>query len=168
MGNCLVLYKPTTRSCDGAAEDKNHKVLKIVKIDGKVLELKSPITVNDLLANFSGFGVSVSESASQNLPSTYKLKVGKKYYLRPFLNSTGIISPTNTSSPVETEEAAEGVKRIKVVITKQQLQELLSKQISVEDVLSGLGVGGRTTSSCVDSASTCWKPKLEPIEELSE
>lgn len=33
-------------------------------------------------------------------------------------------------------KAGSGVKRIKVVITKQQLQQLVNKQISLEDVLS--------------------------------
>ncbi|KAG5558906.1 hypothetical protein RHGRI_008748 [Rhododendron griersonianum] len=156
MGNCV----------GGAAADKRHRVLRIVKVDGKILELKSPITVNDLSVNFSGFGVFVSETASQSLPPACELKMGKIYYLRPFPASTGIISPTSTPSAVETEETG-AAKRITVVITKQQLQELLSKRISVEDVLSGLGVGGRT-SSCIDSHSNCWKPKLEPIQEVSE
>ncbi|XP_058206280.1 uncharacterized protein At1g66480-like [Rhododendron vialii] len=156
MGNCV----------GGAAADKRHRVLRIVKVDGKILELKSPITVNDLLENFSGFGVFVSETASQSLPPACELKMGKIYHLRPSPISSGIISPTSTTPAVETEETG-GVKRIKVVITKQQLQELLSKRISVEDVLSGLGVSERT-SSCIDSHSNCWKPKLEPIQEVSE
>ncbi|KAE8727355.1 hypothetical protein F3Y22_tig00005465pilonHSYRG00097 [Hibiscus syriacus] len=58
---------------------------------------------------------------------------------------------------------AGGVKRIKVVITKQELQKLLSKQISVAEVITA-GLDKRNGSS----SPRCWKPKLESILELNE
>ncbi|PSS32960.1 Protein of unknown function DUF4228, plant protein [Actinidia chinensis var. chinensis] len=157
MRNCVVLCKPKTKTC---------KILQIVKVDGKILKLTAPITVKELLVNFSGLGVAVSKRASQYLPPTYELKIGKKYYLFPCPNTTGfIINPVQASSTVETEQDG-GVKRIKVVITRQQLQELLKKQLSVEDVVSGMERG--KNSSSVEAPSTFWRPRLEPIPEGSE
>ncbi|KAL2556294.1 uncharacterized protein Fot_01033 [Forsythia ovata] len=70
---------------------------------------------------------------------------------RPDSSLTGTPPP-----PVEAEaEPPTAVKRIKVVITKQQLQELLSKRTSIEAVILG-----------IDSDSqTSWKPILQPIPE---
>nr|XP_034908008.1 uncharacterized protein LOC118043986 [Populus alba] len=71
--------------------------------------------------------------------------------------------PGSGTSPVvdrEEEASSGGVKRIKVVITKQQLHQLLKKEISLEDVLLGL----EQKSSSLDSPRN-WKPKLESIPE---
>ncbi|CAI9767748.1 unnamed protein product [Fraxinus pennsylvanica] len=59
-------------------------------------------------------------------------------------------------------EQPTAVKRIKVVITKQQLQALLSKRISVEEVL-----GVYRSCNSVDS-QTSWKPVLKSIPEENE
>ncbi|KAF9667266.1 hypothetical protein SADUNF_Sadunf15G0004600 [Salix dunnii] len=71
-------------------------------------------------------------------------------------------SGSGTSPAAERKEEASGggVKRIKVVITKQQLQQLLTKEISFEEVLLGL----ERKSSSLDSPRN-WKPKLESIPE---
>ncbi|KAB5524051.1 hypothetical protein DKX38_021800 [Salix brachista] len=72
-------------------------------------------------------------------------------------------SGSGTSPAADREEEASGgggVKRIKVVITKQQLQQLLTKEISFEEVLLGL----ERKSSSLDSPRN-WKPKLESIPE---
>ncbi|KAJ6760411.1 DUF4228 DOMAIN PROTEIN [Salix purpurea] len=74
-------------------------------------------------------------------------------------------SGSGTSPAADREEEASGgggggVKRIKVVITKQQLQKLLTKEISFEEVLLGL----ERKSSSLDSPRN-WKPKLESIPE---
>ncbi|CAL2275762.1 unnamed protein product [Prunus armeniaca] len=94
---------------------KQEKVLRVVKTDGKVLEFRAPTLVKDMLMNFSGSGISVSKQASELLPPNYKLKLGKK--------RTGAAT-----------------RRIKIFITKQQLQELLTKKISVQEVLSASGL----------------------------
>ncbi|XAR52154.1 hypothetical protein NMG60_11020077 [Bertholletia excelsa] len=148
MGNLFVLCKPAKKSPAGAVADNHSKVLRIVKVDGKILQLTSPTTVKDLLVKYPGMGVAVSKKSTQHLPPTHQLKIGKKYYLLP--------SPI--SSEAETEQAG-GTRRIKLVITKQQLQQLLTKQASFEDILLRVE---KTTCSSVD------KPKLETIPEGSE
>ncbi|THG14851.1 uncharacterized protein At1g66480-like [Camellia sinensis] len=161
MGNCIAICKPNSnKSGSESAADEHRKVLQVVKTDGKILEFKSPITVKDFLVNFSGFSIAVSQILSKPLPPSYELKLGKTYHLLP-------PPPSPPTSTAEKTAQSNGVKRIKVVITKQQLQELLSKQRSIEDVLLS-GLERKSSSSSVDSASTCWKPKLESIPEGSE
>lgn len=162
MGNCYALCKPSTD-----VTTKHGKVLQIVKMDGKILQFSSPILVRDMLVNFSSSGIGLSKEASEHLPPNYELKLGKVYYLLPCLSSVGTTSPAaadNMSSSAD-KEKDNGVRRIKIVITKKQLQELLAKQASVEDVVSGLE--RKTCNNAFDSR-TSWKPKLESISEGSE
>lgn len=160
MGNCYALCKPSTD-----VTTKHGKVLQIVKMDGKILQFSSPILVKDMLVNFSSSGIGLSKEASEHLPPNYELKLGKVYYLLPCLSSVGTTSPADNMSSSADKEKDNGVRRIKIVITKKQLQELLAKQASVEDVVSGLE--RKTCNNGFDSR-TSWKPKLESISEGSE
>ena len=109
-----------------------------MKVDGKILLFSSPIHFKDML--------------------------GKVYYLLPCLSSVGTTSPADLSS-IADKQKANGVRRIKIVITKKQLQEQLTKQASVEDFL--LGLEKKTCNNAFDSR-TNGKPKLESISEGSE
>ncbi|XP_068316259.1 uncharacterized protein [Pyrus communis] len=140
MGNCFVLSK----------EDK---VLRVLKTDGKVLEFRAPTLVKDILSNFSGVGISLSKQASEQLSPDCKLKLGKVYYMIPL--------------PGSAENDSAATRRIKIVVTKQQLEELLTRQISVQEALSASGPEKKASSSCVDS-SKIWKPKLKSIPEEIE
>lgn len=119
-------------------------------MDGKILEYKTSLLVKDLLFSFQGCGVAVTQKSTQYLPPDYKLKLGHFYYLLPLDNLR----------PVD------GVKRIKVVISKQQLQELLSKKVSVEEVL----LDSMQTSANFGSqhCTSSWRPVLETITEGNE
>lgn len=158
MGNCFVLCRITTSSRIVADDvvPKHGKVSRVVKTDGKVLEFRAPILVKDILFNFSSFGISVSKQAPEQLPSNYELKLWKVYYMVPLLCCV----------TEEDRTASATTRRIKVVITKQQLQELLTNQISVQKVLP---VSGPKIKPCnlVDSL-TNWKPKLQSIPEGCE
>ncbi|KAL6320437.1 hypothetical protein AAG906_007134 [Vitis piasezkii] len=148
MGNCFALCILSKR-----------RVLWVVKRDGKMIQFRGPILVKDVLVNFSGLGVGVSREALQHLPSDYELKIGKVYYLLPCPCSSGgsVSAPEVSSMADDGGQKGSGMKRIKVVITKQQLQDLLSKQISLEELL---------LSQSVDlSSPRNWKPKLDPIPE---
>ncbi|CAL0319556.1 unnamed protein product [Lupinus luteus] len=128
---------------------KHDKVVRVAKPDGKVLEFSSPIHVKDILNKFHAFSVCVSKEASHSLSLDHELKAGRLYYLIPsMLSSPNITTQGNT-------------KRIKVVITKQQLEKLVTKQISIEDILTDV----QTVS--VDLLNK-QKPKLDPIPEENE
>ncbi|KAG6436356.1 hypothetical protein SASPL_101252 [Salvia splendens] len=115
------------------------KVLQVVKEDGKIIEFKSAVLVKQLLLNFRGFGVKQSKPSGKFLPPSFELHLGKTYYLCPW------------KCPVPAEDAAAEVKRIKIVITKKQLEEMLSKQ----------------TNPSADLAAI-WRPSLFPIPEENE
>ncbi|KAF2299496.1 hypothetical protein GH714_032253 [Hevea brasiliensis] len=145
MGNCLASCRPikVTRG----------KVLQVVKTDGKMLEFSSPVLVKDVLVNFSGSGIGLSKEAAEHLPLDYELKLGQVYYILPSLRSVETISSAQTAG---------GVKRIKVVITKQQLKQLLTEQAMVVDQYDhyrpfpsyGLGGGDgptRYNNSCISN-----------------
>ena len=111
------------------------KVLQVVKEDGKIIEFKSAVLVKELLLNFRGFGVKQSKQSGKFLPPSSEMHLGKTYYLCPW------------KCPVPAAE----VKRIKIVITKKQLEEMLSKQ----------------TNPSPDLAAN-WRPSLFPIPEENE
>ncbi|KAL6282413.1 hypothetical protein ACE6H2_013342 [Prunus campanulata] len=105
-----------------------------------------------MLMNFSGSGIILSKQASELLPPNYKLKLGKVSNMIPLLGSVAsdVSSAGIISSVVVTEKDRAATRRIKFVITKQQLQELLTKQISMQEVLSASGLEQKSCSS-IDS-----------------
>ncbi|OIV96937.1 hypothetical protein TanjilG_00519 [Lupinus angustifolius] len=128
---------------------KHGKLVRVAKPDGKVLEFSSPIHVKDILNKFHAFSVCDSKEASYPLSLDHELKAGRLYHLIPSIfSSPNITSQGNT-------------KRIKVVITKQQLEKLVTKQISIEDILTDV----QTVS---DDLTNKQKPKLDPIPEENE
>ena len=152
MGNCLVFCKPSSGSCIMA---KKVKIVRVAKPDGKILEFSTPIHVKDILTNYPASGVGVSEKVTEPLSPDHELKAGRLYYLLPSLNS-----PPNLAS-LRNVETDGGIKRIKVIITKQQLELLVNKQISVEDILSEVQTVG------VQFPNNR-KPKLDTIPEENE
>ncbi|XP_022734016.1 uncharacterized protein LOC111287622 [Durio zibethinus] len=125
--------------------------------------MRAPLLVKDILEKFSGSGIGLSKTVTQHFPLNYELKIGKVYYILPSVDPVGDPTPESNSSMADTRQA-DGVKRIKVVITKQELQQLLTKQISVEEVLAGLE--NRNGNFVVSTRH--WKPKLESISEENE
>ncbi|PON81194.1 hypothetical protein TorRG33x02_229340 [Trema orientale] len=141
-------------------------------MDGKILTFTAPTLVKDVLVTVSGGGGGFSigllkEASSERLPVDYELKLGKVYYVLPSLataTESFSTNPSGVSSMVASKhEAGSGIKRVKIVITKQQLKELLTKQISMEEVLLGLE-SKRAKWTSADSAPN-WKPNLESIPE---
>ncbi|KAJ1381010.1 hypothetical protein SESBI_45546 [Sesbania bispinosa] len=135
---------------------KQGKVVRIAKPDGKILEFSSPIHVKDILtANFPAYGIGVSKKAIEPLPPDHELKAGRLYHLIPSLCSHPNLPSLGNKEP------GDGIKRIKVVITKQQLEQLVTKQISLEDILSEVQTVGA-------NLSINQKPKLDSIPEENE
>ncbi|KAE8666158.1 fus3-complementing family protein [Hibiscus syriacus] len=127
MGNCLV------------AEEK---VIRVMEPGGKILEYQPPINVQQVLSNFSSHALSDSFSSFCHLRHDAKLLSGKLYYLVP------LPSPSKKgkkkvwfSNPEvynnDDQENPGGVVRIKLIISKQELQELLEKGgVSAKDMVS--------------------------------
>lgn len=128
---------------------RQEKVIRLVKTDEKIMEFREPSLVSELLGNHSGFVASLTKEASEHLPPNYELKVGETCHLLP---DSSVSNSSNT-------------KRIKVVLTKKQLHELLTEKASLEEILSELE---RRRTCCFDDSSSNWKPNLESIPEGTE
>ncbi|KAL9290879.1 hypothetical protein AtEden1_Chr3g0166511 [Arabidopsis thaliana] len=95
MGNCLVMEK---------------KVIKIMRNDGKVVEYRGPMKVHHILTQFSPH-YSLFDSLTNNchLHPQAKLLCGRLYYLEDD----------------EESQKSNGVVRVKMVVSKQELEKLL-------------------------------------------
>lgn len=159
MGNCLgrcEIYPGLSIVVSGMS--KQSKVVRVVKLDGKIIEFSSPILVKDVLKNFPELhlGASNEASESEHLCPDYELRAGRLYFL---LRSQ--CGSSSNGSSIGNSEMASGSKRVKIVITRKQLEMLVSKQISLEDVLSQ----GHYRN--FDLSSNC-KGKLDSIPEADE
>lgn len=151
MGNSLTTsFRKFRVRTSTSNQQKN--VVQVVKMDGKILELRTSILVKDLLLKYPGLGVAASKTNPESLPLNYELQLGNIYFLLPPLLSA-----------VQTEEqspsASTGViKTIRVVITNKQLQDLVSRKISLDSIVS------TDRESRADSPRV-WQPGLESIPE---
>lgn len=164
MGNCLVMQE---------------RVIKVMKTDGKVLEYKSPIKVHQVLSDFAGHAISDTLQVVRRLRPDSAMIGGRLYYLLPL----PVVPPevkkkkrVKFANP-EVEEASEGsgVVGIKLVISRQELEMMLSKGgISVEDMVSQLQKKQSAddqndkfeNNEDGDGSTKGWKPVLESIPEL--
>lgn len=157
MGNCFGLCEPGSGCGVAGVSAKDGKLVRVAKIDGKILEFRSPVLVQDVLASVPALGIAASKEASHSrcLSPDSELKPGRLYYLLGSMSSSPIVSFTGN-----TEQSC-GTRRVKLVITMKQLQQLVSKQISLHDILSDVH------DESFDLPSN-WKPELDSIPEGNE
>ncbi|KAL6337089.1 hypothetical protein AAG906_036403 [Vitis piasezkii] len=160
MGNCLA---------------QQEKIIKIMRPDGKVLEYKTPLKVQQVLSEFSGCAISDTLPVIQHLRKDMEMVGGQLYYLIPVpLPSPEVEKKAlRFSDPQVEADQGTGVVRIRLVITKQELKEMLRKGgVSVDHMVSQLQRGqGRNGvhKLDVDGNGNCrgWKPVLESIPEVN-
>ncbi|XP_020236871.1 uncharacterized protein LOC109816329 [Cajanus cajan] len=148
MGNCLVLLQ----------ED----VVRVMKSDGKILEYKAPIKVDKVMKQFPGQAISESLPLRHHLHPNTRLLQGQLYYLVP-LPAPKVAKKRERL--VERQQVEEGdVVRVKLVLSKQELKDMLRKGgVSVNEVLA-LAQGVDVCRKDNDG-SPPWKPALETILE---
>lgn len=152
---------------------KEKRILQIIKeVDGKILEFTNPVMVRDLLVSYPNSYVGIFKEATQPLPLDYKLKIGKSYYLLPSFDHAHTTTTCNEGDEATREINGTTTTRttkttIKVVITKEQLQKMLSKQGRIEELLLGVVPKKLSSEGCSYSSasSTTWFPKLQSIPE---
>lgn len=158
MGNCLVLQG---------------NVIKIMKSDGKILEYQAPIKVQQVLSDFCDHAIADSLQAFQHLLPDTNLLGGRLYYLVPLqLPSPAKKKKVRFSIPEDQEvkdvQEKTSVVRIKLVISKQELEEMLRKGgVSVDDMVSQLHGQQRVQTVDIPDGVNTWKPVLESIPERS-
>ncbi|XP_044463932.1 uncharacterized protein LOC123194662 [Mangifera indica] len=142
MGNCLV---------------RQEKMIKVMKTDGGVLQYKAPIKVKDVLSEFSGHSLSDSLPEIRKLRPEAKLLGGNLYFLVPKVEKKKVRFSDQKAAGDGQETS--GKLRIKLVISKQELQELLQKEgVSIQEMIS--------QSKNEVQYSKVWKPELESIPEV--
>lgn len=156
MGNCLALQE---------------NLVQVMKTDGKILEYKAPLKVHQVLSEYSGHAISHTLQVTQHLCPDAKLRAGQLYYLLPVPLSSMELDKeyTNTKKEVAGKENC-GAVRIKLVIRKQDLEEMLSKGGTIEDVILQLQNNQMVDSfksldADASKNSRGWKPVLPSIPE---
>ncbi|KAL7106812.1 hypothetical protein ACP275_06G016200 [Erythranthe tilingii] len=164
MGNLISLRTLIKNPC--VRLSKHRRSINIFQIsDGKVVEFTAPLPVKELLKKFEGrFVVTSSRKCSDNnnLHPNFQLQLGKTYYLHPCKKAPEV----KAAEPEPEPNGVASVKRIKVVITKKQLQELLSNKTSFEKII--LGVDKTCSSVGASTDRNYLKPRLAPIPEENE
>ncbi|KAK7284859.1 hypothetical protein RJT34_19612 [Clitoria ternatea] len=162
MGNCLVV------------RENENNVVRVMKTDGKILEYKTPIKVEEVLVEFSGHAVSESVPVMQYLEPNTKLLSGQLYYLVPLPPpSPKACKKVRFANPEVQDVHISKVVRIKLVISKQELEEMMQNGgFSVSKMLSLVhdekGKDGEDLSQkSDDDVPQGWKPALESIPEAN-
>ncbi|XP_027073003.1 uncharacterized protein [Coffea arabica] len=158
MGNCIAPRK---------------KAIKVIKSDGRVLEYNPPMKVCHVLSIFGGHALYDSLPVVRHLHPDTDMIGGRVYYLLPLLTvhpqrarKAGDVSGKITATGQEG-----GVLRIKLVISKEELQAMLRKGgITVDNMVSKLQNNGKTYgtdsfSSDSRRSSPRWMPLLESVPE---
>ncbi|KAF3967003.1 hypothetical protein ACB098_05G075700 [Castanea mollissima] len=150
------------------------KVIKIRKTDGKILTYKAPMKVHQILSEFPGHAISDTLPVLRHLKPDTKLLRNHVYYLLPLPLSSPKVGKKKTVRLANPEEEAvqeSGVVRIKLVITKKELQEMIQKGVvSVDEMVSQLHIKKGIDSAdefTTDDDSKGWKPDLESIPEVN-
>ncbi|KAL4626616.1 hypothetical protein ACB092_05G110000 [Castanea dentata] len=150
------------------------KVIKIRKTDGKILTYKAPMKVHQILSEFPGHAISDTLPVLRHLKPDTKLLRNHVYYLLPLPLSSPKVGKKKTvrfANPEEEAVQESGVVRIKLVITKKELQEMIQKGVvAVDEMVSQLHIKKGIDSAdefTADDDSKGWKPDLESIPEVN-
>ncbi|CAN7002237.1 unnamed protein product [Brassica rapa subsp. trilocularis] len=162
MGNCIVMEK---------------KVIKIMRNDGEVVEYRGPMKVHDILTQFSGhYSLFDSLSNHCHLHPQAKLLCGRLYYLMPKQTTTVKHKKTKkvrfanpeVEKEGDTKEKSPSVVRVKMVVSKKELEKLLQGGSVHEVVYRSLDkqhLCRDDDAAAADECLTGWRPLLDSIPE---
>uniref|UniRef100_A0A7N0TH74 Uncharacterized protein n=1 Tax=Kalanchoe fedtschenkoi TaxID=63787 RepID=A0A7N0TH74_KALFE len=168
MGNCVA----------------GQHTIRVMDADGKVLEYQTPIKVHQVLSKFSGYGISDTLPAIRYLPPDSYMNGHYMYYLvpQPMKPLQEIVNGENRRAEKKkkkvvrfAEEDGEGESsgavRIKLVITRSQLDEMINNGLvvnglsdSAADVQETFDCSSDLDFRCVESGQ--WTPALQTIHEV--
>ncbi|KAJ1390807.1 hypothetical protein SESBI_37214 [Sesbania bispinosa] len=164
MGNCAF------KGISSTVLDEEKMVVKVVTSNGGMMELCTPITVECITNEFPGHGIyrSRRDLFSEPLHHNEELHAGELYYLLP-LNPFSRFSSNKTitrqlsltpyrmstydnnknkNKKLSAEEAEvfprRGVWKVKLVISREQLSEILSEESRTEELIESV----RTVAKC--------------------
>ncbi|KAH9322889.1 hypothetical protein KI387_017528, partial [Taxus chinensis] len=160
MGNCM---QSRVRVC----VETGDQVIKVMRMDGKMLEYNPPLLVGDLLIENGNHMVVHSQNLSDALPHDHKLEGGHLYYLIPMeadKNGGGTV----TVEDLGPSGGADNGLRLKIVVSKEQLKALLSDGFLKEKLMEQLllrQLQSRAQQEESDVSNRRWTPSLEKIPE---
>jgi hypothetical protein len=152
------------------------KIIKIMKADGKVVAYKAPMKAQQVLSEFPGHAISATLPVFRHLKPETKLLCNHVYYLVPLPPPSPKVvkkKKVRFACPEGEDVEEKGVVRIKVVITKKELEAMLQKGVvSVDDMVTQLqsksGIDGAADDfTGADDDCKLWKPDLESIAEVN-
>uniref|UniRef100_A0A0C9RS79 TSA: Wollemia nobilis Ref_Wollemi_Transcript_15479_650 transcribed RNA sequence n=1 Tax=Wollemia nobilis TaxID=56998 RepID=A0A0C9RS79_9CONI len=163
MGNCLqtrVFAEPC------------QKLVKVVKMDGKLLEYAPPLLARDVLMEGNNHDCLLVHSSDVHhaLLLDQKLEGGQIYGLIPSSNDNhlGSESQSKTCNKESIEVEEKDGFRVKMVLSKQELKALLSEKGARDKLVAELLVKRRIQGEReVCAASGRWRPCLERILEVN-
>ncbi|KAL5710648.1 hypothetical protein ACHQM5_021187 [Ranunculus cassubicifolius] len=145
MGNCLVL---------------ENKFVKVMKIDGKVLGYQTPLKVHQVLSDCIRHAISDTLPVQIPLSPDSSMRSGHLYYLLP-----PPLRSKDVKSTKKEPTQGTGLVRVKIVITKQDLKDMLAKGVlSVDEIVSRLQ-NKESSDSISNRNCSGWKPDLHSIPE---
>ncbi|KAK1404718.1 Glutaminase-asparaginase [Heracleum sosnowskyi] len=155
MGNCLALHE---------------NLVQVIKTDGKILEYNAPLKVHQVLSEYSGHAISRTLQVTEHLRPDAELRAGQLYYLLPVPISSMELDKEYSNTKEVAGEENRGVVRIKLVIRKQDLEEMLREGGTIEDVIVQLQNNQlvdtfKNLDTDASKNSTGWKPVLPSIPE---
>jgi len=195
MGNCAASHGSGKLSADFIGGEET---IMVMRSDGKIMEYTPPLLVRDLMAAYPQHSVVHSEDATcRPLSPDQTLVPGQLYRLLiipdlPSLSKDGVISEatsidngrfrgrvssesrasTRPPSSVKYAEKGSGIIRVKMVISKRELQALLSHPSTKEKPL--LGERQCKTEYVKEDyvarrrgVNDGWRPSLESILEVN-
>ncbi|KZV46792.1 hypothetical protein F511_37081 [Dorcoceras hygrometricum] len=165
MGNLLALQE---------------KVVKVMKVDGKILEYKPPIRVHQLLSEYTHHAISDQLPVLKYMHPNAEMIRGRMYYLIPLPVSPPSVKKKKKKTVRFSDNLVDeigqetGAVRIKLVISKQDLQNMLREgAVSADKMISQMqketkpkkGVTIESENGCLTSKASL--PDLETISEVN-
>ncbi|XP_024975624.1 uncharacterized protein LOC112513557 [Cynara cardunculus var. scolymus] len=145
MGNCLIRQEKM--------------IIKVIKTDGEVLEYAPPMKVHQVLSQYADHAISDVLPVVRHLRHQADMVAGQIYYLFQL----------PVASPESVKSSKTSTVRIKLVVTKQELEVMLKKGgVSVTELVSQIEKNGsliETSNDGGDDDDGRWKPRLESIPE---
>ena len=152
-------------------------MIKIMRNDGEVVEYRGPMKVHDILTQFSGhYSLFDSLSNHCHLHPQAKLLCGRLYYLMPKQTTTVKHKKTKkvrfanpeVENEGDTKEKSPSVVRVKMVVSKKELEKLLQGGSVHEVVYRSLDkqhLCRDDDDAAADECLTGWRPLLDSIPE---
>ncbi|KAK8482458.1 hypothetical protein V6N13_060337 [Hibiscus sabdariffa] len=170
MGNCSLK--------GGAVQESNS--IRVLTDAGQIIHFNAPKLARDVTDGFPGYGVCRRGQASAPLAEDERLVNGGFYYLLPLekfdeggvkkveveppkMSSADFVENLSSGPAASSSSALEvlsseknGVWKVKLVISSQQLEDILSQQVNTEALIEKMRMAAAANSGVVTPRRSKW------------